>query len=166
MRGGSFCAMPRRFSPSSPRPSESSTRIAKPGGRASAAFAAAWKTLVPQAVRLLRDGDPRVEVALENAEPEASIPALCRADLDLAVVYEPNEAPPPTEDLHRDPLADHRLCVVLPRTHPLAARAHLSLADLADAAWVDAGDHLLHAACSAAGFVPKVVFESRDYTAV
>jgi DNA-binding transcriptional LysR family regulator len=31
---------------------------------------------------------------------------------------------------------------------------------------VDAGDHLLHAACSAAGFVPKVVFESRDYTAV
>jgi DNA-binding transcriptional LysR family regulator len=141
-------------------------RDARDGTVRVAAFPAAWKTLVPHAVNLLRERRPELRVALENAEPEDSVPALRRGDVDVAVGYEPNEAPPAPEDLRRHHLADHRLYVVFPRGHRLAGVPQLSLGDLAAVPWVDAGDHLLHTACAAYGFEPKIVFESSEYTTV
>src|ERR671933_2824158 len=63
------------------------------------------------------------------------------------------------------------LYVVLPRNHPLAHRRDLRLADLAEDAWIggapDCECHrLISGACAAAGFAPRIAFETDDYGAV
>ncbi|MCN9242864.1 LysR family transcriptional regulator [Streptomyces sp. RY43-2] len=74
----------------------------------------------------------------------------------------PDVAPLTTEGAGEEPV-----CVLLPETHPLAARAGLRLADLADARWLDAPDaglplaHL-RAATGAAGFTPALRYDGTD----
>ena len=68
-------------------------------------------------------------------------------------------------------LLDDPLLAVLPVDHPLAGREDLQLADLAADTWVDppAGSEarrLLLQVCSRAGFIPRVAFESDEYTTV
>jgi DNA-binding transcriptional LysR family regulator len=61
------------------------------------------------------------------------------------------------------------LVAVLPAAHPLAARPHIVLEELADEAWIAGCErcrgHLLHA-CARAGFAPRIVFATDDYVAV
>ena len=131
-----------------------------------AAFPAAWKALVPRAVEVVRNRHPDVELRLRSAEPEESIPALNHAELDVALVYEPNCGPPLDESLERVHVSEHPLYVALPRAHTLAEQPEVTLADLATTPWVDAEDLLLRPACQASGFEPEVAFTSDDYTAV
>jgi DNA-binding transcriptional LysR family regulator len=61
--------------------------------------------------------------------------------------------------------------LVVPREHPLARKRSLRLADLADEAWIGgpAGcecNRLIRRTCAAAGFDPRIAFETDDYTAV
>ena len=61
--------------------------------------------------------------------------------------------------------------LALPREHPLAGKERLRLADLAEEAWVQTSSespcarHVVRS-CHAAGFEPKVAFESDDYQTV
>ena len=61
--------------------------------------------------------------------------------------------------------------LVLPREHPLANKRNLRLADLADEAWIGGPqdcecNRLIYGACSAAGYDPRIAFETDDYAAV
>ncbi|MEU0875342.1 LysR family transcriptional regulator [Nocardia brasiliensis] len=78
--------------------------------------------------------------------------------LDIAFLIDPVEAPPGVEvsTIHSE-----YLCAALPRTHPLAAAAALSLADLRDERFVlpdeqvhELGHHI-QSACRRAGFTPR-----------
>jgi DNA-binding transcriptional LysR family regulator len=61
--------------------------------------------------------------------------------------------------------------LVLPREHPLANKRNLRLADFADEAWIGGPqscecNRLIYGACTAAGYDPRIAFETDDYAAV
>jgi molybdate transport repressor ModE-like protein len=137
-----------------------------------ASFPTAGATLVPLAIAEFSRHHPDVELSLVEAEPEEAIPLLKAGELDLALVFEyegvTDLAHPDVELLH---LLDDPMYLALPPDHPLARRRNVKLGDLAEEPWVQ-GDcngscGLMHiAACQAAGFTPRVGFQSNDYNVV
>ena len=102
-----------------------------------AAFATAARGLVPAAMRALRAEYPALSVRLTELEPTEAIPALCRGDVDVAIVQDWSEAPLELPDgLARRALLDDLLDVAVPATHPLAGRDRLTLAELACEDWI------------------------------
>ena len=145
---------------------------AKMGGRVLriAAFPTAAATLMPSAVATFREGSPRVDLRLTEADPPESVPALLAGDHDLALVYDYpalGGAPEPGVDL--EPLFVDHMAVAVPAGHPLARAGSVRLDQLSQEAWLaphssvcrDAVDF----ACRNAGFVPDVVSETNDYMA-
>jgi DNA-binding transcriptional LysR family regulator len=115
-------------------------------------------------------------VRLQEMEPEESVPALRRSEVDIAIghAYDlvPRDLPVGCErhDLLADPVA-----AVLPLTDPLHDPQQLSgvveLAQLGDRPWVlplpgTACYELIQPACGAAGFVPRAVVHCSDFAAV
>jgi DNA-binding transcriptional LysR family regulator len=86
--------------------------------------------------------------------------------LDFILAGACGDAPPATEaGLAWRTVAADPVFLMLPETHPFAARDEVELADLATAQWVAApGDgcfaSCFAAACARAGFTPKVLFET------
>jgi DNA-binding transcriptional LysR family regulator len=143
------------------------------GGRLRlASFPTAGATLVPLAIAEFTRRHPAVEISLVEAEPEESLPMLKAGELDLALTFEytlPRAQPDRDVDLLH--LLDDPMYVALPPDHPLARRKRLRLADLEGDTWVQ-GDcngscGAMHiAACEAAGFTPRVGYQTNDYTVV
>lgn len=135
-------------------------------------FPTASATLVTRAVSTFRERHPAVELQLGEAEPEESVPALKRGDFDLALSYDYEiNADEPDRDIDRRLLLEDELRLVLSPGHRLAKRAAVKLEDLADEDWltgVSSGscrDHLI-LMCRAAGFEPRISFESDDYQVI
>jgi len=132
-------------------------------------FPTASATLVTRAVSTFRDRFPSVELQLGEAEPHDSVPALKRGDFDLALTYD-FEVNPDSEDrdTERRLLLEEQMQVALPPNHRLASRKAIRLTDLADEEWVIGASsgscraHVIHL-CQAAGFEPRISFESDDY---
>ena len=79
--------------------------------------------------------------------------------------------PAPAEGVEVVHLFDDPVSLAVHRDHPLAGRAGLTLAELADETWIDvpratSGGKVLMRACERAGFSPRVAFESDDYTVI
>jgi DNA-binding transcriptional LysR family regulator len=132
-------------------------------------FPTAGATLAARAVGHFNRRHPEVELLLSEAEPEASIPRLRKGDFDLAVVYDFEYVPLPDDrDLKRHALLEEPLEVALPKDHPLAENGAISLEELADETWIcgeapcSCGENVRRA-CRAAGFEPRVGFQSDDY---
>jgi DNA-binding transcriptional LysR family regulator len=141
------------------------------GGRVRvASFATAGSTFVPHAIATFHERHPAVEISLREADPEESVPALKAGQLDIAILFEPHGAGDLT-DVEKVHLLEDPMSVVLPENHPLASKAKVRLKDLEGEAWVQTtascpcglivADH-----CRAAGFEPRVAFESDDYLTV
>jgi DNA-binding transcriptional LysR family regulator len=138
------------------------------------AFPSSSATLVPRALALVKQRYPDIKVTFTEAEPPESLAALRAGECDLAVAfaYEGTDLGRGEEDLdvfsiHK--LMDDEVRLALPRTHPLAGRSEVDLADLAEEPWI-AGcprcrGHLLQM-CHDEGFNPNVAFETEDYVAV
>ena len=142
-----------------------------PHGRlALGAFGSAWGDLVPKAAARFRDAHPDVALALREVEPREGIAAVRSGELQLAVIFEPNAADPGhLASVEVEPLAADALVAVLPAAHPLAAEPDVALGALATETWVlatGACGEQVREACRAAGFEPRVAYESGDYTAV
>jgi DNA-binding transcriptional LysR family regulator len=141
------------------------------GGRLRmAAFESAGATLMPPAIADFRRRHPAVELSLSLSEPEDCIPLLRSGDLDLAIVFE-SAVQRADDGIHRVRLIEDPMFLVLPRDHPLASRRRVRLADLAGEAWIGGQpdcecNRLISRACAAAGYEPRIAFETDDYTAM
>jgi len=130
-------------------------------------FATAGAALVPPAVAALRREFPGVLLDLKLLEPNDSVPLTEAGEVDVSVIVWAREWRSRTVDLV--PLLDDPYRAALPRTHPLAGKRVLDLADLAEEPWVDNEGvpgpcrDVLMAACGAAGFAPNFVMECEDY---
>ena len=142
------------------------------GGRLRAAsFPTAGAALMPLAIASFRAQYPDVELTLAEGEPEEIVPRLGAGQLDLALLFEFAD-----DDLDLDgtsvvPLLEDPMYLAMPRTHRLAARSRVRLEDFVEDAWVQTSSsspcarHVVRC-CHAAGFEPRVSFESDDYQTV
>jgi DNA-binding transcriptional LysR family regulator len=142
------------------------------GGRLRmASFPTAGATLMPLAIATFRAAHPEVELSLAEGEPQDIAPRLRAGELDLALLFEFAEESLLGEQMARLPLLEDPMFLALPREHRLAARERLRLEDLRGQAWVQTSQespcarHVVRC-CHAAGFEPKVAFESDDYQTV
>ncbi|WP_405893393.1 LysR family transcriptional regulator [Streptomyces sp. NBC_00104] len=142
-------------------------RAGRTGRLAVRYFATAGASLVAPAVARLRAEHPGVRIELGLIDPDDPLPAVKEGRADLALVVRPRGADP--EGVRLLHLLDDTYFAVLPATHPLADRPALHLSDLADEPWVGSEwpgpclDAQLEA-CAEAGFRPRFVVESEDYT--
>ena len=133
------------------------------------AFATAIRGLAPAALTLLAREHGQLRVRLEEMEPNDAISRLERGDIDLALAQDWSNAPLPVpSELARAPLFDDVADVALPHDHPLATRASVKLADLANDQWIAwtpgsiCHDWLLHT-LRTAGHEPFVAHHTLEY---
>ncbi|OXM73827.1 MULTISPECIES: LysR family transcriptional regulator [Amycolatopsis] len=130
-------------------------------------FATAGASLVPPAVAALRAEYPGVQLDLRLLEPVDALPQVENGDADVAIVVFAGPYSKPGVELYH--LFDDPYRVALPKSHPLARKRVVDLADLADEPWINNEGvpgpcrDVLMAACGAAGFVPNFVMECEDY---
>ncbi|MGH2831657.1 MAG: LysR substrate-binding domain-containing protein, partial [Solirubrobacteraceae bacterium] len=137
-----------------------------------ASFPTAGATLMPLAIAAFRASYPDVELTLAEGEPEEIAPRLAAGEFDLALLFDFAESKQaPIRELKRVQLLEDPMYLALPQVHPLARKRSLRLEDLRSEAWVQTSSsspcarHVVHC-CHAAGFEPRVSFESDDYQTV
>ena len=137
-----------------------------------ASFPSAGATLMPLAIARFREAHPDVSLTLAEGEPEEIAPRLRAGEFDLALLFEfPGVRERPGAGLRSVGLLEDPMHVALPAAHPLADKRALTLADLRDEDWVQTSEsspcarHVVRS-CLAAGFEPRVTFESDDYETV
>lgn len=143
------------------------------GGRLRiASFPTAGATLVPEAVARFRASHPGVEVSLAEGESEEIAPRLRGGDFDIVLLFEfQGVGEKLGAGMRRFELLDDPLHLALPAAHRLARKRKLALEDLHAEAWVQTSAaspcarHVVRS-CHAAGFEPRVSFESDDYQTV
>ena len=130
------------------------------------AFPTANSMLVPLAIRKFSELHPDVELRLEECVSRELFGRLSAGEVDMAVVSD-HLAGEVADDIRLDFLMDDPLHVALPRDHPLADKPGLTMADLAGETWIEGRNAVctapLHAAAMAAGFEPKIAFESAQW---
>lgn len=142
------------------------------GGRLRlAAFESAGSTLMPLAIAAFSQRHPAVELSMTLLEPEDSLPALRAGELDLTLTFDARKVGPVKDGIALAHLVEDPMYLVLPQDHPLARRRHVRLADLAGEAWIGGPtgcecNRLIRGSCAAAGYEPRIAFETDDYTAV
>ncbi|MCZ7589130.1 MAG: LysR family transcriptional regulator [Gaiella sp.] len=134
------------------------------------AFSTASAALVPRTLDHLRQRTPNLTLTFREARPEVARDLLVQGAYDIAVVFRYSVLPIPTgnrdRDLVRIRLFTEDIRVALPRSHRLAGRRKVRLADLADEDWI-AGLHRPHLEhiCRDAGFEPRVTHQLDDHVA-
>jgi DNA-binding transcriptional LysR family regulator len=148
------------------------------GGRVRlGSFPTASAALLPPALARFAERHPEVELSFREKEPEDAIQMLRAGELEVAIVFEfHNLSPSEWERLYGGaelhPLVDDPMYLALPPGHPLAHKPRVRLEDVAAETWIQEGDprnacgRLQKAACTSAGFEPKVGFQSDDYNVV
>ncbi len=137
-----------------------------------ASFPSAGATLIPRAVASFRASHPEVALTLAEGEPEEIAPRLRAGEFDLALLFEfPGAGERTGAGLRRVALLEDPMHVALPVAHALATKPAIAIADLRDQEWVQTSarspcaQHVVRS-CLAAGFEPRVSFESDDYETV
>ena len=102
-------------------------------------FASAGAVLVPRAIAALARSHPAITVTTREGSTSALVRALRAGTVDLAVVasvppFRPLDAESPA--LRTMILSERSLCVAVPATHPLAARAGVTVAELLGQRWI------------------------------
>jgi DNA-binding transcriptional LysR family regulator len=112
-----------------------------------------------------------IGVELVDVEAPECFALLARHELDVVLSMTSPNAPPTDETRQvRVPLHADAMDVALPAGHPLAGEAAVSLAELAGEAWIapPAGwscEHVVTAACAAAGFQQDVRHRCSEWSA-
>ncbi len=130
-----------------------------------AANSSSLTRLVPLAVAELRRHLPDAAVTIREAGPPAALEALRHGDVDVAVLFRRVGADQPA-DVEERLLLEEAMYAVVPRAHPLADEAEVELAGLRDDPWIQGpsatSPGLIRELCRAAGFEPRIAFESDD----
>ena len=137
-----------------------------------ASFPSAGATLMPLAIAAFRERHPDVALTLAEGEPDEIAPRLRAGEFDLALLFAfPGARERHERRLRTQLLLEDPMLVALPAEHVLAGKPALALPDLRDQDWVQTSAtspcarHVVRS-CVAAGYEPKVTFESDDYETV
>ena len=143
------------------------------GGRVRlSSFTTAAATIIPSAIARFRDRHPAVEVTLTPAEPPEGMEKLRAGEVDVALLIETGWERSPDDGIERVRLLDDPMYVCLPKGHAKAAKPKLRLEDLRDDAWLVGSSNtcpdcaIILRACAAAGFEPRISFQSDDYSSM
>src|SRR5918998_2791481 len=143
---------------------------ASPGGGALriCAFPPALAGVVAPAAADLRG---TTEVEIREAGSAESFALLLAGAADVAVVLPAPDVPPRDDPrFDQQPLLDDPFDLVVPADHRFATADAVELADAADEAWIgaDRGDDsaIVMAACSAAGFAPRIAHGAKEWNSV
>ena len=134
-----------------------------------ASFPSASATVLTEAVSTFHRRHPAVRLSVADAEPEESLPRLRAGELDLALTFDYTSRPKQDErDLDRRLVLTESMHVAVPKSHELASRSVVPLAELADVEWLCGSrpstcGEVIFDACRSAGFEPRIGFESDDY---
>jgi DNA-binding transcriptional LysR family regulator len=133
-----------------------------------AAFPTVAGTVLPKAAAAFRVAHPGVRLKVTEAGPATSVTLLRDGRLDLALTLDLPAAERGVEVIH---LFNDPVQLAVPADHPLAEAGEARLADLVGEIWVDvppsnSHSNLLVRACTQAGFVPNVAYESDDYEVI
>ena len=127
-----------------------------------AAFSSVAVTLLPDTVRSLQTAYPRLQLVIEEMEPQESLMALNGWRIDIALIDDLAVALDEASERYALlPVAMDTLHVLLPEGHSLAGRQALALADLRDQAWAldstsSSFGEFITALCQRAGFTPHI----------
>jgi DNA-binding transcriptional LysR family regulator len=132
------------------------------------AFPTALAALLAPAAAELRD---TLEVELAEAGNAECFALLLAGDADIAVVLPAPDAPPRDDPrFDQQPLLHDPFDLVVPADHPLASADAVDLTAAADEPWIgaDRGDDsaIVLAACSAAGFAPRIAHDAKEWNGV
>lgn len=110
----------------------------KSGNVAIGSLISASKSLLPGAIRLLKQANPDIEVTLKIGEMTHLLPALSVGDLDLVVSRVPDgwQSRKEFQDLSVDVLYEETFSLVAGCDHPLHACNQPSLAEMHHLPWV------------------------------
>jgi DNA-binding transcriptional LysR family regulator len=134
-------------------------------------FPSVLAALLPSTVARLRDGDPRSDVVVVQADPGESLDRLVAGDADLAILEAGSDSPASTDERFRQELLfDDPLQLVVPLGHPLAGQDPVALVDALDDDWVGGPAHgsyhqIMLLACRRAGFTPRFTHQALDWSA-
>jgi DNA-binding transcriptional LysR family regulator len=135
-----------------------------------ASFPTASAILLTEALAQFSDAHPSVRLSVTEAEPEQSLPMLRAAEVDVAVVFDYPILPSKLEDrdVEMELLLTESMYLALPKGHRLADRECVPMTELADEAWLcgtrpSSCSQAVVDACRAAGFEPRIAFESDEY---
>jgi DNA-binding transcriptional LysR family regulator len=134
------------------------------------AFPTAGSSLVPGALAAFQTLHPNVVIDLVVVEGDEAIASLRSGSIDVLVAVETRSPGDFADDdlVHRHLLADP-FRIVLPRSHPLAAKRSVDLALLASERWIAVSycpvscQLVIEAACAQAGFRPAYAIEADEY---
>lgn len=135
-------------------------------------FPAAGERLLPRSLASYVRSHPRVDVTLDDGEPDELVSKLRDALLDVAVVYEYDLVPQRwPASVVVTPILDEELLLLVPGTHALASSEAVAIEDLAAETWVStkegsAADSCLARLCAGAGFDPLVALRGTQSDAV
>ena len=143
---------------------------ASPGGGALriCAFPTALAAVVAPAAADLRG---TTEVEIREASSAESFALLLAGAADVAVVLPAPDAPPRDDPrFDQQPLLHDPFDLVVPADHPLASADAVDLAVAADESWIGADrcddSAIVLAACSAAGFTPRITHGAKEWNGV
>jgi DNA-binding transcriptional LysR family regulator len=129
--------------------------------------ATANATLIPLAIRAFDEEHPEVELRLDEAVSSELVERLSCGELDIAIVTDADRIPELPGELVLEHLMDDPLHLAVARDHPLADVPEVRMADLALETWIEGRDPTcakpLQAAAHAAGFEPRICFESAQW---
>jgi DNA-binding transcriptional LysR family regulator len=134
------------------------------------AFPTALAAIAAPAAQALAAAHPRLRLELLDVESPHCFSALGEEAIDVAISMESASAPAPGDPrFARRPLLDDPLDAVLHPDHRLAGRPSIALDALADETFVgpSPGTSCLEvtlAGCAAAGFTPRLVHRTNDFT--
>ena len=129
-------------------------------------------SIVPDALLRFSAVRPEVEVTVTESDPLASLDRVRVRELDLAIVFEYDHVPLPSDPrIELELLLEEPLRIVLPAGHPVSRQRAVRLLDLADETWIRSTSRsscnpFTERACRAAGLEPRIRFEFDDYAAM
>jgi DNA-binding transcriptional LysR family regulator len=133
------------------------------------AFQSSCATLIPRVLALVGHDEPKLHIALHQAEPVAARAMVRRGEADIGVLANWDNEPLPDgeESMRRTLLMTDRRCVVMRRDHPLAVLPEIDFTDLAGERWVmESFRDRFMAACAAAGFRPRIAATADDHMTI
>ncbi|GAA2138080.1 LysR family transcriptional regulator [Nocardioides koreensis] len=131
-------------------------------------FPTVASSLLPLAVNRFRERHPGVRLSVLSARLELLLEHLERRRVEMALLWDYEWSRINQPELVLRQVTEDPTAVVVSRSHPLASRKAVQMAELADESWVIRGGghpvaEVLSRTAHAAGFEPTVSFEANDY---